>query len=81
MIDTQIYLASLTIIFFIIGWLLATGLGKGQWVRLIDIFLYGPFLIYLSTKDTYTFSSNEKLFLLFFGATTISYNLRNFLGW
>jgi hypothetical protein len=53
---------------------------KTQWVRLVDIFVYGPYLIYLSTKDDYTFSEYEKLFLLFLGATTITYNARNYKG-
>lgn len=69
----------LLIIFLYAGWFLATGLSKTQWVRLIDIFVYGPYLIYLSIHNTYLFSSYEKLFLLFFGATTITYNARNYL--
>lgn len=72
-------------IFFLIvslyaGWYFATGTQKTQWVRLIDIFVYGPYLIYLSTTDTYTFSDVEKMFLVFFGATTITYNARNYLS-
>ncbi len=70
----------LTIVFFVMGWVLATGTGKTQWVRLVDIVLYGPYLIYLSQQsESYQFSDLEKVFLLFLGATTITYNLRNYL--
>jgi hypothetical protein len=76
---SEIILTVLAIIFTIFGWYMATGTQKTQFVRLFDIFIYGPFLIYLSMKTTYTFSFLEKVFLLFIGTTTVSYNLRNFL--
>lgn len=69
-----------TILFFAIGWFFATGFGKGQYIRILDIVLYGPYLIYLGFKNTYTFAPWEKIFLLFLGSTTITYNLRNFIG-
>jgi hypothetical protein len=69
----------LVVIFAIFGWVMATGSQKTQYVRIIDILIYGPYLIFLSLKNTYTFSFLEKMFLLLFGTTTISYNLRNFL--
>ncbi len=67
------------IAFSVVGWILATGSGKAQWVRLVDVFLYGPYLLYLSFQTNYVFSALEKLFLAFLGATTITYNLRNYL--
>lgn len=79
-IDFKIYTPFMIIIFGAIGWLLATGVQKTQYVRLVDILLYGPYLIYLSLKKTYTFTYLEKIFLIFFGATTITYNLRNLIG-
>jgi hypothetical protein len=79
-VDFKVYLPLFVILFLVIGWLLATGLDKGQYVRLLDILLYGPYLVYLAMKDTYTFSMAEKMLLLFLGTTTVSYNLRNFLG-
>lgn len=79
-VDFQIYVPIFVILFAIIGWLTATGLGKGQYVRILDILIYGPYLVYLAMKQTYTFSIHEKLFLLFLGTTTITYNLRNFIG-
>ena len=78
MIRNQMML--LTVVFLIVGWFLATGAGKTHWVRLVDILLYGPYLIYLSQQsEEYIISNREKIFLLFFGATTITYNLRNYL--
>ncbi len=67
------------ILFSVVGWAFATGSGKAQWVRLVDILLYGPYLLYLSFQTNYVFSALEKLFLAFLGATTITYNLRNYL--
>ena len=78
-IDFKLYTPILILIFAVIGWVAATGLGKGQYVRNLDILIYGPYLIYLAMKDTYTFSLLEKLFLLLFGVTTVTYNLKNFL--
>jgi hypothetical protein len=69
------------VVFFLVGWVLASGSGKAQWIRLVDVFLYGPYLVYLSARvGGYVFSEGEKIFLLFLGATTVSYNLRNYLG-
>ncbi len=70
----------LIILFAYIGWILATGAQKTQYVRIVDVLIYGPYLIYLSFKNTYTFTAFDKIFLLLLGTTTISYNLRNFLG-
>ena len=73
-------LIALTVVYLSMGWLFATGVGKTQWVRIFDIFLYGPYLIYLSFQDeTYKISDREKMFLIGLGATTITYNLRNYL--
>jgi hypothetical protein len=69
----------LLIAFAIVGWVLATGTSKTQGVRLVDIFIYGPYLTYLAFQEEYVFSMAEKIFLLFLGVTTVSYNARNFL--
>lgn len=79
-VDFTIFAPILIIIFAVLGWVMATGFGKTQYVRVIDVLLYGPYLLYLAFKETYTFTVGEKIFLLFLGATTISYNLRNFIG-
>jgi hypothetical protein len=80
-VDFAVYFPIFVVVFAVIGWLAATGVEKTPYVRLIDVFLYGPYLVYLALKQTYTFSVGEKIFLLFLGTTTISYNLRNFLHW
>jgi len=74
------YLPALLIVFSIVGWMAASGVSKTQWVRLADVFLYGPYLTYLAFQTDYTFSAIEKVFLLFLGVTTITYNARNYLG-
>ncbi len=76
----------LIIVFAMYGWWMARGV-KTQWVRLLDVFVYGPFLLYLAFKSEIwdsgsasgTFGSLEQLFLLFLGATTVTYNARNYL--
>ncbi len=82
MLNKQMLLVKLSVIllFGILGWILASGSGKAQWVRLLDIFLYGPYLLILAFHKTYVFSEWEQLFLFMLGSTTITYNLRNFLG-
>ena len=72
------YFPLLIIVFFIIGWVFATGTSKTQYVRLIDVLIYGPYIMYLAYQREYTFGIIDKLFLLFLGNTTISYNLRNY---
>ena len=69
----------LSVVFSIVGWLIASGESKTQYVRLVDIFIYGPYLTYLAFQKEYTFSIFEKIFILWLGITTISYNGRNYL--
>lgn len=69
------YMEIFILFFFVIGWFATTGT-KSQFIRLGDIFVYGPFLIYLGYREKENFI---KLFLYFIGATTITYNLRNFI--
>ena len=71
----NIYFILFTLLFAIIGWFSTSGV-KSQYVRLLDIFVYGTFLIWLSTKKSHILI---KLMLLFMGVTTITYNARNFL--
>jgi hypothetical protein len=68
------------IIFAFIGWFTATKKGKTQSVRLIDIFIYGPYLTYIAFQESYILSMFDKLFLVFLGVTTITYNGRNYLA-
>lgn len=71
-----IYWIVLSILFFIIGWISTKG-SKSQYVRLLDIFIYGPILIYVSTIINNFYL---KIIILFMGITTISYNLRNYIN-
>lgn len=67
------------VIFLIIGWVIASGRDKYQWVRLIDILVYGPVCIWLGLNTIQEMWKN--IFLIFLGSTTITYNLRNYLGY
>jgi hypothetical protein len=58
-----------------IGWY-STGGQKSQWVRLGDVFLFGPFLIWLGLREKILWI---KVVLIILGTTTIAYNLRNFI--
>lgn len=66
----------LVIIFSLVVGFIATNGYKAQIVRVIDVLFYGPFLIYVGSQfdNLYT-----RYFLFFMGATTISYNLKNFI--
>ncbi len=59
-----------------IGWITTSG-AKSQNVRLIDIFIYGPLLIYIGLNQPDMFS---KCVLIIFGGTTIGYNFKNYLA-
>ena len=72
-------LITFSIVFALIGWITPNGKSKTQYVRLFDVFLYGPYLTYLAFQTEYIFSLIEKLFLLFLGVTTITYNAKNYL--
>jgi len=60
-----------------LGWVSTQGT-KSQWVRLLDVFVYGPILIYagyLLWKENVWFAGA----LILMGASTITYNLRNYI--
>jgi len=50
---------------------------KSQTVRLVDVFLIGPYLIFISQKKG--LNNIDKQFLLVTGIATIFYNLSNYL--
>jgi hypothetical protein len=62
----------LIIIFLILGWMTNIDIQK---LRLIDVIIYGPILLYSGFIIENLFL---KIMLLFIGSTTISYNLRNY---
>jgi len=61
-----------------IGWLGSLG-SKTQFIRLADIFIFGPILIFIGLGYLAP-SISIKLLLIFIGAGTISYNLKNYLA-
>lgn len=50
---------------------------KSQTVRIADIVLYGPFMIYVASK--YDLSNRDKILLTLLGIGTVTYNLNNYL--
>lgn len=66
----------LILISLLVGWLTTTGV-KSQFVRLGDILLYGPFLIWVATMIEETWI---KVILIIMGGTTIAYNARNWFS-
>lgn len=75
-----IFIVIFIFISLVIGYVSTTGF-KSQWVRLGDIFLLGPLMIWVGVKEIKGDKSNDwiRLGLIFFGATTISYNLKNYI--
>ena len=51
---------------------------KSQEIRLLDVVLIGPFLLYLAWKGR--IGALERLVLIGLGGGTILYNLKNYLG-
>jgi hypothetical protein len=60
-----------------LGHISTTG-SKTQTIRLLDIFVIGPLMIFFGHKSEP--ASFFSLLLIFFGATTITYNLKNYLA-
>ena len=50
---------------------------KTQAIRLLDVFLIGPLKVYFGHMSNHV--SIFSMLLVFFGATTITYNLKNYL--
>ena len=60
----------------ILGWVSTTGV-KSQLVRLGDVFIYGPVLIWIGYEIDEPW---KKYALYLMGSSTITYNLRNYLA-
>ena len=63
-----------------VGWILAPGRSKAQWVRLLDVFVYGPFLLAIAVWPALAATPWASILLIIMGATTITYNGRNWLA-
>lgn len=59
----------------LLGWLSTSG-SKTQWIRLADVFIYGPLLILAGFWMPVWWMS---LILVFIGASTMAYNFHNYL--
>jgi hypothetical protein len=62
-----------------IGWILAPGRDKAEWVRLVDVFIYGSLLLALAAWPALAAQPWAAMLLIFIGASTITYNGRNWL--
>ena len=71
---------TLTIVFLILGWIVSTGQDNTQIIRLIDVFIYGTVLLYIAFIYKGEGETWIPYLLILLGATTISYNLRNYLN-
>ena len=60
----------------VLGWISTSG-KKSQIIRIMDTFIIGPLMIYVGWKESENIIL--RLFLIFFGSTTITYNLKNYL--
>jgi intracellular septation protein A len=60
----------------LLGWVTTTGV-KSQWIRILDVLVIGGLGIWASAQIKGPLIA--KILLAFFGATTITYNLRNYL--
>jgi hypothetical protein len=78
MSDLSLAEGIIIIVFWMIGWISANGENEAQYVRLIDVFIYGPFLIILGLG--FDKQPIIKYGLLWIGVTTISYNLKNYMA-
>lgn len=54
-------------------------LGKSQWVRLLDVFVLGPFMIWYALSTWTTVEPAAAMGLLVAGVLTIVYNGANWL--
>jgi hypothetical protein len=66
----------IVIIGFILGYLSTRGT-KTQRIRILDILVIGPLMIYFGYS--YQPMNFFSMLLVFFGATTMTYNLKNYL--
>ncbi len=71
----------------IIGYITTSG-SKSQNIRLLDIFIIGPLMIYLGCyiyiNKNKNINKNDyikiiSIILIFFGSSTITYNLKNYI--
>jgi hypothetical protein len=59
---------------------MASGLQKGQMMRLLDVFLLGPLMLWFALEHVDPVAPMPAYLLAFFGVTTILYNGYNYVG-
>jgi len=74
--DNRLFVSFIIIIGLYLGHISTDG-EKTQTIRLLDVFLIGPLMIYFGHMSKHV--SIFSVLLTFFGATTITYNLKNYL--
>lgn len=52
---------------------------KSQWIRLVDVFALGPFMVYIGVKES-NLNEMERWGIILAGIGTIVYNGRNYLA-
>ena len=67
----------IVIVGLISGWFGTTG-SKSQWIRILDFTLIGPVMILLGLS-AHSSPVALRIAVIYFGATTVTYNLRNYL--
>lgn len=75
----EILLFCIITISLVLGFISTSG-SKSQHIRLLDIFIIGPLMIYFGYSVYLDTGNWLALILLFFGGTTITYNLRNYIA-
>ena len=66
----------IVVIGLVLGYISTSGI-KSQKIRILDIGVIGPLMIYFGYS--YQPMNLFSLLLMFFGATTITYNLKNYI--
>jgi hypothetical protein len=59
---------------------MASGLQKGQMMRLLDVFFLGPLMLWFALENVDPEAPIPAYLLAFFGVTTILYNGYNYVG-
>lgn len=77
-IDDKVLITTLIVVSLILGFISTTGV-KTQFIRLVDVFVIGPVMIYAGYIGYIEKRNLLYLLLIFFGGTTITYNLKNFM--
>ena len=79
----NLFIIVIIFIGLILGYISTSG-SKSQYVRLIDISIIGPLMIYLGWHIYKNINKNDyikllSLMLIFCGSCTITYNLKNYI--